>query len=169
MSGVFGRIGRLFAKAEPPAVEKSMLDLNPGDMCEVSLVTYQIAGVVRNRSRNAAFLSLQDGQQIRYLHIEERELIQYALYEAIDGRLDNPDEVPGTIDLDDRTYHLEEDFNGFVNIAGKTPFRLGGDQHVWQFQSDDQRLLRIEWQDGRFMMYEGEKIISGDVTVIRAS
>ncbi|WP_433946635.1 DUF4178 domain-containing protein [Paenibacillus sp. SN-8-1] len=166
---VMKRIGRLFAKPEPPAREKSMLDLNPGDICEVSLVTYEVVGNVRNPGRNATMLSLKDGNDIRYLHIEEREILQYALYDPIDGRLDNPNEVPTTIDLDDKSYHLEEEYAGNVIIKGRTPFRQGGEQHVWQFQSDDYRLLRIEWQDGRFMLYEGDKTISGDVKVIRAS
>ncbi|GIP19873.1 DUF4178 domain-containing protein [Paenibacillus sp. J22TS3] len=166
---VLKRIGRLFAKPEPPAREKSMLELSPGDICEVSLVTYEVVGSVRNPGRNAAMLSLQDGNDIRYLHIEEREILQYALYEPIDGRLDNPNEVPTIIDLDDRSYHLDEEYEGNVHIKGRTPFRQGGEQHVWQYQSDDYRLLRIEWQDGRFMLYEGDKTIPGDVKVIRAS
>lgn len=166
---VLKRIGRLFAKPEPPVREKSMLELSPGDICEVSLVTYEVVGSVRNPGRNATMLSLQDGNDIRYLHIEEREILQYALYEPIDGRLDNPNEVPTIIDLDDRSYHLDEEYEGNVLIKGRTPFRQGGEQHVWQFQSDDYRLLRIEWQDGRFMLYEGDKTIPGDVKVIRAS
>lgn len=45
----------------------------------------------------------------------------------------------------------------------------GGEQHVWQYQADDSRLLRVEWQNGRFMLYEGESVLSADVRVIRAS
>ena len=32
---------------------------------------------------------------------------------------------------------------------------------VWQYQSDDYKSPRIEWQNGRFMLYEGEKVIPG--------
>ncbi|AWB44817.1 DUF4178 domain-containing protein [Paenibacillus sp. CAA11] len=167
--GLMKRIGRLFAKQEPPVKEKSMLDLGPGDICEVSLVTYQVVGSVRNPSRNAVVLSLQDGNEIKYLHIEERELLQYALYDDIDGRLDNPSEVPTELVLDDKAYYLEEEYEGRVTINGRTPFRQGGEQHVWQFQADDNSLLRVEWQDGRFMLYEGAKVISGDVQVIRST
>lgn len=163
------RIGRLFAKPEPPKKEKSMLDLCPGDICEVSLVTYQVVGSVRNPRRNAVVLSLQDGNEIKYLHIEEREILQYALYDDIDGRLDNPSEVPTELVLDDKAYYLEEEYEGRVTVNGRTPFRQGGEQHVWQYQSDDNGLLRIEWQDGRFMLYEGCKVISGDVQVIRSN
>jgi hypothetical protein len=166
---IWKRIGNLFSKAEPPAVEKSMLQLAPGDICEVSMVTYEVTGRTHNRGRNAVVLTLRDGVHISYLHIEEREQLQYGLYKPIDGRLDNPAEVPATIELDDQTYFLEEEYEGNVTVVGKTPFMNGGDQHVWQYQSDDYRLLRVEWQNGRFMLYEGEKVIPGDVRVIRAS
>jgi hypothetical protein len=163
------RINNLFSKPAPPPVQKSILSLSPGDICEVALVTYEVTGRVQNRSRNAVMLTLQDGASIAYLYIEERETLQYALYEPIDGRLDTPNEVPTTIELDDRSFFLEEEYDGNVSIVGKTPFTQSGEQHIWQYQSDDYHLLRIEWQHGRFMLYEGEKVIAGDVKIIRAS
>ncbi|MDO7904877.1 DUF4178 domain-containing protein [Paenibacillus sp. JX-17] len=166
---VFKRISNLFAKPEPPKKEKSMLQLSPGDICEVSLVTYQVVGKVQNRSRNAVVLTLQDGNDIAYLHIEEREVLQFALYVPIDGRLDNPEEVPTIVELDNGTFYLEEQYAGYVTVQGRAPFKQGGEQHVWQYQADDYKLLRIEWQDGRFMLYEGDKVIPGDVKVIRAT
>ncbi|HJV45812.1 MAG TPA: DUF4178 domain-containing protein, partial [Bacillota bacterium] len=78
-------------------------------------------------------------------------------------------EVPTTIDMDGITYHLEEQYSGNVNVAGKTPFSIAGEQYVWQFQSDNRKLLRLEWQDGRMMMYEGETILPADVQVLRGT
>ncbi|PZD96148.1 DUF4178 domain-containing protein [Paenibacillus sambharensis] len=164
---LFKRVKNLISKQPPVQAEKSILTLGPGDVCEVSLVTYQVTGRTQNRQRNAVILTLQDGAAIRYLSIEERERTVYALYDPVDGRLDSLQEVPATIELDGRTYHLEEHFAGFITAAGKTPFMQGGEQHVWQFQTDDRRLLRIEWQNGRFVLYEGENIIPADVRVIR--
>lgn len=169
MMSIWKRVTNLLAKPKPPATEKSMLQLSPGDICEVSLVTYEVTGKVQNRGRNAAVLTLRDGNTIAYLYIEERERLIYALYTPIDGRLDHPEEVPTTIELDDIEYHLEEQYDGHVMTVGRTPFSQNGEQHVWQFQSDDNHLLRIEWQNGRFMLYEGEDILPADVKVIRAT
>jgi len=166
---LFKRIKNIVAKPEAPIVEKSMLQLGAGDICEVSLVTYEVTGRVQNRQRNAIMLTLQDGKTIRYLHIEEREKLVYSLYSPIDGRLDSPDEVPTTMELDDEFYHLDEHYSGFVQVSGRTSFHQGGEQYVWQYQSDSFKLLRIEWQDGRFMLYEGEWIVNADVKVIRGS
>lgn len=52
---------------------------------------------------------------------------------------------------------------------GKTPFAASEEQYVWEFQSDNRKLLRVEWQNGRTMMYEGEVIIPADVQIIRAT
>lgn len=164
---LFKRIRNLVRKPEPPKAEPTMLTLGPGDICEVSLVTYEVTGRTRNPRRNSVLLTLQDGADVRYLLVEERERTVYSLYTPVDGRLDSLDEVPTTMELDDRTFYMEEQYAGFIVTEGKTPFRQGGEQSVWQYQSDDKKLLRIEWLDGRFMLYEGESILPADVRVIR--
>lgn len=166
---LFTRIKNLWKRPEPPKPEKSILTVGPGDVVEVSLVTYQVIGRTRNVQRKAIFLTLQDGNDVRYLYIEERERIAYALYSQIDGRLDSFDEVPTSIEWEGTLYHLEEQYSGNVTVAGRTPFSNAGEQYVWQFQSDDRKLLRVEWQDGRFMLYEGEAVLPADVQVIRGS
>jgi hypothetical protein len=166
---LFKRIKNILQKPEPVQQERSILTLGPGDVCDVSLITYQVIGRTQNVRRNSVVLTLQDGADIRYLLIEEREKTVYALYNPIDGRLDSIEEVPTTLELDDRTYYLEEQYSGFISSVGKTPFSSGGEQSVWQFQSDDMKLLRIEWLEGRFVLYEGESVLPADVQVIRGS
>ncbi|MED1951548.1 DUF4178 domain-containing protein [Brevibacillus centrosporus] len=166
---LFKRIQNIFAKPEPPVQEKSILTVGPSDVVEVSLVTYQVTGKAQNHSRKATMLTLQDGNTIRYLYIEERERTIFHLYSVIDGRLESVEEVPSTIEMDDISYHLEEQYTGRINVVGKTPFQASGEQYIWQFQSDGRQLLRIEWQDGRFMLYEGESVLPADVQVLRGT
>ncbi|XEC96911.1 DUF4178 domain-containing protein [Paenibacillus tarimensis] len=161
------RIKNLIAKPQPQKKERSMLTLAPGDVCEVSMVTYEVTGRTQNRQRNAVVLTLQDGNAVRYLSIEERERLVHAMYERIDGRLDSITEVPTVLELDDYIYHLEEQYTGSITAVGRTPYNHSGEQSVWQYQSDNKKLLRIEWQDGRFMLYEGESVLPADVRVIR--
>lgn len=166
---LFNRLKNILKNPEPPMPEKSILTVGPGDVIEVSLITYQVTGRTRNTQRNAVLLTIQDGNTVRYLHIEDRERTSYALYAPIDGRMDSFHEVPTTIEMEGTAYFLEEEYSGMVTVAGKTPFQSGGDQYVWQFQSDDRKLLRIEWQDGRFMLYEGESVLPADVQVLRGT
>lgn len=163
----FKRLKGILTPAEPDTPAPGVLALAVGDICEIALVSYQITGRTQNASRKAAVFTLQDGTATRYLAIEDREKAVYILYESIDGRLDSVDEVPTILELDDREYHLEEQFSGTITATGKTPYMQGGQQHIWQYQSDDRRRVRIEWMDGRFMLYEGEAVPSGDVKVLR--
>jgi len=166
---IFKRIRQILSKPEAPLVERSILTIGPGDICEVSLVTYQVTGRTQNQRRSTVVLTLQDGANLRYLVIEDREKTNYSLYHPIDGRLDSIEEVPMTLELEGRVFHMEEQYTGYIVTTGKTPFMQGGEQSVWQYQSDDMKLLRVEWLDGRFMLYEGEDVLQADVHVIRGS
>ncbi|REK66554.1 MULTISPECIES: DUF4178 domain-containing protein [Cohnella] len=164
------RVKNLLRKPEPLKAEKSVMTLGPGDVCEVSLVTYQVVGRTKPLSRNSVWLTLRDGASIRYLSVEERATRQFGLYSVIDGRLDSVDEVPTEIELDGIHYFLEERYSTRISATGNTPFaETGGELYVWQYQSDNRKLLRIEWQDGRFMLYEGESVLPADVEWLRGN
>lgn len=165
---LFKRISRIMSKPAPPLEEPRDRKPGVGDFCEISLITYQVTGLTCNLRRATSVLTLQDGADLRYLVIEEREREYYFLYTPIDGRLDSIEEVPMTLELDGRTFHMEEQYTGHIATTGRTPFMQGGEQSVWQYQSDDGRLLRIEWLEGRFMLYEGEDVLPADVRIIRA-
>jgi hypothetical protein len=167
---LFQRVKNIWKKPEPLKPDKDVMELGPGDVCEVSLVTYQVIGRTRPFSRNAAWLTLQDGSDIRYLSVERRAATSFGLYTAIDGRLDAVDEVPSEIELDGIHYFLEEQYSSRIACEGNTPFTAaGGELYVWQFQSDGRKLLRVEWQDGRFMLYEGESVLPADVEWLRGN
>jgi len=167
---LFKRVKNIFKTPEAPKPERSVMTLGPGDVCEVSLVTYQVVGRTKPLSRNAVWLTLRDGSDIRYLSVEERAETTYGLYSVIDGRLDSVDEVPTEVELDGIHYFLEERYSTRIAEAGNAPFTsAGGELYVWQYQSDSRKLLRIEWQDGRFMLYEGESILPADVEWLRGT
>ncbi|WP_195570632.1 DUF4178 domain-containing protein [Paenibacillus sp. 1001270B_150601_E10] len=163
------RVRKLMEKPEPPKPEKTPMSLVPGDIVEVSLITYEIVGRTEWRVRSSVWLTLRDGAAIKYLHIDQREQLRYSLFETIDGRLDAVEEVPTEIELDGTWYYLEDQYSGQVTVNGQTPFGIAGEQYVWDYQADNRKLLRIEWQDGRFQLYEGESILAPDVRVMRQS
>lgn len=167
---LFQRVKNLFKTPEAPKPERSVLTMGPGDVCEVSLVTYQVTGRTKPLNRNAVWLTLRDGAEVRYLFIEEREKTSFGLYGEIDGRLDSVDEVPTEIELDGVHYYLEDQYSTRIAESGSTPFTsAGGELYVWDYQSDGRKLLRVEWQDGRFMLYEGEAVLPADVEWLRGS
>jgi hypothetical protein len=168
--GLFQRAKNLFKSPEPLKADRSPLTMGPGDVCEVSLVTYQVVGRTKPLSRNAVWLTLRDGTDIRYLSIEDRAATAYGLFSPIDGRLDSVDEVPTEIELDGIQYYLEEQYSSRIVDAGHVPFTAaGGEVYIWKYQSDGRKLLRVEWQDGRFMLYEGESVLPADVEWLRGT
>ncbi len=166
---IWDRLKGILRRPEPPTKPKTLLDCGPGDALEVSLVMYEVIGKMSSSVRREAVITLKDGAALKYLYIEQREASDCILYEEIDGRLDQFHEVPATIDLDDVTYHLEEEYTAWSTMSGRTPFTAAGDMHVWRFQSDDRRLLRIEWMQGRFMLYQGERLLRSDVQLFGGS
>jgi hypothetical protein len=168
--GIMDRIVNIFrANKHPednPKVEKRPIQLNVGDICDVSLVTYEVVGRIKMAGRTSSFLTLEDGGTIRYLHVEELGQTRIGIYTAIDGRMDTFDEVPTTMNHEGISYYLEENYSGTISINGKAPHAKSGELYIWQFQSDDRKLLRIEWQDGRFMLYEGESVLPADIKIV---
>ncbi len=76
---LFKRIKNIMKSPEPPKPEKSF-NVSSGDMIEVSLVMYELIGKTSMHSRKEIVLTLQDGKDIRYLKIEDRENTYYKLY-----------------------------------------------------------------------------------------
>ncbi|WKB37290.1 DUF4178 domain-containing protein [Terrilactibacillus sp. S3-3] len=166
---VFKRIINLMKKPAPPLEEKTPYTLTVGDIVEISFVSYTVAGKTVFPRQHAVLFTLKDGSLIKYLKVTKRERLAFELYEPIDGRLDDINEIPTTLEMDGVVYHMEDQSAGPVRTTGDTPFSSSDEQYVWNFQSDDRKLLRIEWQDGRMMLYEGESVLPADVRTIQGS
>ncbi|MDD9148566.1 DUF4178 domain-containing protein [Sporolactobacillus sp. CQH2019] len=165
---IFQRIVNLVKKPEPPIEEKTAYTLSLNDVVDISLTSYTVAGKTLFPQRQEVFFTIKDGSTIRYLRVAKREKLELSLYEAIDGRLENIDEIPTTIEMDGTIYHMEDQAIGPAHSSGNTPFPSSDERYLWDFQSDNWKLLRIEWQAGRIMLYEGEEVLPADVKVIQS-
>jgi hypothetical protein len=163
---LFQRIVNLVKKPEPPIAEKTPYTLAVGDIIEISLNSYTVSGRTLFPQRREAFFTLKDGREIRYFRVEKRETSELTLFTAIDGRLENSAEIPATIDMDGNVYHLESQAVEAAQSSGDTPFPSSEARYLWDFQSDDHQLLRIEWQAGQMMLYEGAHVLPLDVGII---
>ncbi|WP_332237331.1 DUF4178 domain-containing protein [Sporolactobacillus sp. KGMB 08714] len=165
---IFQQIVNLVKKPEPPIEEKTAYTLSLNDVVDISLTSYTVAGKTLFPQRQEVFFTIKDGSTIRYLRVAKREKLELSLYEAIDGRLENIDEIPTTIEMDGTIYHMEDQAIGPAHSSGNTPFPSSDERYLWDFQSDNWKLLRIEWQAGRIMLYEGEEVLPADVKVIQS-
>lgn len=165
---IFQRIINLVKKPEPPIVEKTPYTLAPGDIVDISLNSYTVSGRTFFPQRREIFYTLKDGTTIRYFRVMKRETLEFSLYQAIDGRLENIEEIPSMIELDGTQYHLEDQVVGPARSSGDTTFPSSDERYLWDFQSDAHQLLRIEWQMGQMMFYEGAPVLAMDVSIIGA-
>lgn len=165
---IFHRIVNLMKKPEPPIEEKTPYTLTLGDIVDISLASYTVAGRAFFPQRREAFFTLKDGSAIKYFRVVKREKLDLALYEAIDGRLEDINEIPTTIEMEGTLYHLEDQAIGAAHASGDTPFSSTEERYLWDFQSDNGKLLRIEWQAGQMMLYEGEDVLPMDVSIIQS-
>ncbi|XJZ28040.1 DUF4178 domain-containing protein [Bacillota bacterium Lsc_1132] len=165
---IFRRLKNMFQKTKKPIKDDKDTAVHLGDVVEIAMVTYQVIGRTEDPQWNAVMLTLENGSQIQYLLIEHREKNIYSLFQPIDGRMDTFHEIPTTLEIDDSIYYLEEQYSGLIKTEGRTPLP-NGEQYVWKFQSDERKLARIEWQDGKFMLYEGESVMPAEVRVLRGT
>lgn len=165
---LFHRIINLVKKPEPPIEEKTPYSLSIGDIVDLSLNSYTVAGRMLFPQRQEAFFTLKDGSTIKYLRVAKREKLELSLYEAIDGRLEDINEIPTTIEMEGTLYHMEDQAVGVAQSSGETPFVSSNERYLWDFQSDHWKLLRIEWQAGQMMLYEGEDVLPMDVRIIQS-
>lgn len=165
---IFNRIVNLMKKPEPPIEERTPYTLTVGDIVELSLESYTVVGRTFFPQRREAFFTLKDGSAIKYFRVVKREKLDLALYAAIDGRLEDINEIPMTIDMEGTLYHMEDQAIGVAHASGDTPFSSTDERYLWNFQSDNGDLLRIEWQAGQIMLYEGEDVLPMDVSIIES-
>lgn len=165
---IFHRIINLVKKSEPPIEEKTPFTLSIGDIVDLSLSSYTVAGRMFFPQRQEAFFTIKDGSTIKYLKVTKREKLELSLYEAIDGRLEDVNEIPTTIEMDGILYHMEDQMISHAHSSGDTPFPSSDKRYLWDFQSDNWKLLRIEWQAGQLMLYEGEDVLPMDIKIIQS-
>ncbi|MDD9148759.1 MULTISPECIES: DUF4178 domain-containing protein [unclassified Sporolactobacillus] len=165
---VFRRIINLVKKTEPAIVEKTPYTLSVGDIVDISFSSYTVAGRTFFPQRQEVFLTLKDGSTVKYMQVAKRETLDLALFEAIDGRLEDISEVPTTIEMDGTLYHMGDQAVGAAHASGDTSFPSSDERYLWDFESDDRKLLRIEWQAGRIMLYEGETVLPMEVKIIQS-
>src|ERR1700730_8573441 len=112
---IFKRIGAILKsekKAPQLPVNNPLDDSNVGDIVSVDLEEYVVSGKVYYFDRGFAphriAYYLQNGKNISCLLIEKGRINECFICEFIEGALDDPNDVPSTLDIDGEiSYHLE--------------------------------------------------------------
>jgi hypothetical protein len=174
--GIFKRVKTIIKSQQKPEPvgksENTLYDAKTGDIMEVDLTTYLISGKIEYYDpgfpdhRIAYYL--QDGGMIRCLVIEKGRKDEVILCDFLEGALDNPEEVPSILVLDEtKTFQLEMNSTDMARCYGKTDFRNLDEIMIWRYFADEDEHFYLQWQDGKYIAMIGEKIPPGMCRVIQ--
>jgi len=173
---IMKRIGAIVKsrKEAPPAPPQNPFEeARIGDIVSVDLEQYVISGKVvyfdRGYPPHRIAYYLRDGKNISCLLIEKGREYECFLCEFVEGSLDDPSEVPTRLDLDgDVFYDLEWNRTDLARTEGQTDFRSGDEVLLWRYCSEGEGYFFLQWQDGKFVAMNGQRLPSGEVKFLRA-
>ncbi|GIP33887.1 DUF4178 domain-containing protein [Paenibacillus sp. J2TS4] len=171
---ILKRIGSIIKshKEEPAQADKTvnhpMEEASVGDIVTVELEQYVISGKVVYFDRGFAphryAYYLQNGQQICCLLVEKGRTYECFLCQFLEGSLDDPDDIPTQLVVDGEVeYELEHYRKDITRTEGNTDFRQNDELMIWRYFSTGDRYFFLQWQDGKFIALQGERIPAADV------
>lgn len=176
---IFKRIGSILKshKEEPfshTELHNPYEEASVGDIVTVELEQYVISGKVEyydpGHPPHRYAYYLQNGRQICCLLIEKGRTYECFLTQFLEGALDDPNDVPTLLDVDGEIqYELEHYRKDITRTAGNTDFRNGDEMMIWRYFSTQDRYFFLQWQDGKFIALQGERIPSADVKFMRSA
>ncbi|MGG1551410.1 MULTISPECIES: DUF4178 domain-containing protein [Paenibacillus] len=175
---IFKRVSNIIrSNKEVPAPAQSgspLEDARVGDIMNVDLEEYVITGKVIYFDRGFAphryAYYLQSGKNMQCLIVEKGRTLDCFLCGFLEGALDDPNDVPTTLNLDDdATFELEFHRSDVTRTEGNTDFRSGDDVIFWRYFGPDQRFFFLQWQDGKFVAMEGERTPGNQIKFLKST
>ncbi|MDI3328548.1 MAG: DUF4178 domain-containing protein [Alicyclobacillaceae bacterium] len=153
-------------ETRPLAPEKKLTTLRTGDIVQIELAEYVVEAFAAFNAVRSVHYLLKDGNTRRHLVVEQGEGLVLRLFETLDGRLDRIDEIPETVEVDGVLYHLESQQQSPAWVEGPMHLVHGEPVYIWNHQSDDRRLFRVEWQNGKTWFGLGRFVEEYDARIV---
>jgi hypothetical protein len=172
---IFKRIGSIVRsnkQVPAPPVQNPFEDSSVGDIVNVDLEQYVVTGKVIYFDRGFAphryAYYLQNGRNISCLLVEKSRTYECFLCEFLEGSLNDPHDVPSTLDIDGQaSFQLEHQRTDITRTEGNTDFRTSDDIMFWRYYGEGEDYFFLQWQDGRFVAMKGERTSSSQVKFMR--
>lgn len=173
--GMFDRIKSIWRanqkEGQAAVVQRDLLSMRVGDILTYDLEDYHVEGVTvyRNGALVKKGYLLKSGSVVRYLTAEQKETVRAYLYETLNARLENPDEINHEMIYEDTSYFEAVRGEASVNVQGKSPFNTYDMVYWWQHLADDGRAMLFEWQSGEIVIRLGQPIKPHECTILAGS
>ena len=172
--GLFNRIKNIWRANQNEGVqvqERNLTNLRVGDILSYDLMDYKVEGVTiyRNGAQVRYGYLLQSGAQTRYLLVEQKEKLRIYLFETLEARLENPDEVNNEMIYEDVSYYESVRGESSVNVLGKSAFTSHDLVYWWLHLADDGRAMLFEWQKGEILIRIGQPVKPFEISILAGS
>ncbi len=149
-------------------------DTKVGDIVAVDLEEYVVSGKVIYFDRGFAphryAYYLQNGSTVHCLIVEKGRVYDTCLCSFLEGTLDNPNDVPTRLVLDeDAVYDLEHHRTDLTRTEGNTDFRNSDEAVIWRYFGGEGKTFYLQWQDGKFVAMQGERVPLAGIKFMRSS
>ncbi|MGZ4032105.1 MAG: DUF4178 domain-containing protein [Tumebacillaceae bacterium] len=174
--GMFDRIKSIWranqsAGQQPVVTERTLTNLQVGDILTYDLADYKVEGVTQYRSGGQLRYGylVADGTETRYLLVEPRETLRVYLFETLDARLDNPEEIHNEMNFEDVAYFEAARGQSTVQTWGRSPFSGYDVVYWWLHIADNGDAMLFEWQNGEMYIRVGAPAKPFEFTILAGS
>lgn len=171
--GVFDRIKNIWKANQnegTETVQRTLTNLRVGDIISYDLEDYKVEGVTTYRSGGQVkFGYLLTGPRNGYLMVEQKETIRAFLYETLDARLENPEEINHEMIYDDVSYFEAARGESSVSVQGRSAFNAYDIVYWWLHMADQGGAMLFEWQSGEIIIRVGSKVKPSEVMILPGS
>lgn len=171
--GVFDRIKNIWKANQnegTQVVQRNLTNLQIGDIISYDLEDYKVEGITTYRSGGQTKRGyVLAGPKNGYLMIEQKESVRAFLYETLDARLENPEEINHEMIYDDVSYFEAARGEATVNVQGRSAFNHYDVVYWWMHLSDDGDAMLFEWQSGEIIIRVGGKVKPSEVMILSGS
>ncbi|UUZ79989.1 DUF4178 domain-containing protein [Paenibacillus sp. P26] len=102
--------------------------------------------------------------------MEKGRTYETFICEFIEGSLDDPNDVPTTLDVGGEvTYELEHHRNDMVRAEGNTDFRANDQVLFWRYFGTEDRYFFLQWQDGKYVAMEGTRTPAAQIKFMKGT
>ncbi|MFD2926224.1 DUF4178 domain-containing protein [Halobacillus naozhouensis] len=167
-----GFFSKLFSnkKTETPEVkERTVLNIQVGDIVTFDLVDYEVVGKITYRDGSYEWYSYQllEGTNIKWLSAEMDDVLELGIYETIKLPQDS---FPKQIEYEGTTYHKDEEGEAYVTGEGRSQNINGRTTRYAEYISNDEETyLSLESWGSEIEVSYGYDIEAYEIKIIAGS
>ncbi|WP_100330067.1 DUF4178 domain-containing protein [Bacillus xiapuensis] len=167
-----GFFSRLFhnKKQEDEIEERTVLNLQVGDIVTYNLEDYQVVGKLHYNDSGYTWdaYQLQGEGKIKWLSVEMDDELEIGMYERANLQLDQP--IPESVAYKDRQYHLSEQGTAFVKGEGRSQNVHGKDMEYYDFEDNsEEHFLSVEIWGSEVEVSYGYAIEEYEIKILAGS